>query len=303
LASSTCQSKGCSSKKNTVVAADTVPKPAKINQYAFAYAVPHDVQVKAYFNFMDTFVQRFDSLVAYDLDPYLIAQTNHWLIDSFVETDYDHRKSRGEFVFDQKQLVVLRKGDTLFIPNDTFAAQIRAKQTKTWLDINIPEFRMRIVEGSDTLFSFPVRVGQNRRRHLDVIDRIEDLRTKTGTGEIVRVNRYPSWIDPVTRKKYKDTGRDDGQRTKLPQIPWLEPSLDGLFWGQMIHPTTNIGTLGKTFSNGCIGTSEADAWRVFFYAPVGTKVVVRNDRQIVRRTGDTIWLPEVYPREKYKLRK
>ena len=296
----------CFSNKNSPIAKplalDTVAPIPKTNDFAFAYIVPHDVRVKSYFYFMDTLLRRLDTLVAYDLNEYLLARTNPWLIDSFVETDYDHRKARGEFVYDQKQLLILRAGDTLFVPADSLAAKIKAKQAKTWLDVNLPEFKMRIVEGADTLFSFPVRIGQNRKQYLEVLDRTEDLRTKTGVGAILRVNRSPSWTNPVTGKKYKDTGRDDGQRTQLPQVPWLEPALNGFRWGQMIHPTTNSETLGKTYSNGCIGTAEADAWRVYFYAPVGTKVVVRNDRRIISPKNDTIWLKDVYDPKKFKRR-
>lgn len=279
----------------------TQPLPRK-SAFAFAYSVPHDVRVKDYFRFMDTLIQRLDTLVAYDLNGILLARANPWVMDSFIETDYYRRKAKGEVVLDQKQLIILHTGDTLRIPNDAFAAELKAKIDVTWLDINIPEFRMRIVEGSDTLYAFTVRVGQNRKRFLKAIDRIEDLRTKTGVGRIIRVNRYPAWRDPVTGKQYKDTGRDDGLRTKLPQIPWLEPVINGRYWGQMIHPTTNPESLGKTYSNGCIGTSEEDAWRIYFHAPIGTKVVIRYDRLLIGPEGDSTWLPDVYNKKKFKLR-
>lgn len=283
------------------MASDTV-QPLPKSEFAFTYAVPHEVRVKDYFHFIDTLIRRLDTLVGYDLNGILLAHANPWIIDTFVETDYYRRKAKGEFVKDQKHLIILHLGDTLYIPDDALAAQIKAKMDSTWLDINIPEFRMRIVEGSDTLFSFPVRVGQNRRRYLETIDRIEDLRTKTGVGKIIRVNRYPVWTDPVTGKKYKNTGRDDGLRTELPQIPWLEPAINGRRWGQLIHPTTNPESLGKTYSNGCIGMREEDAWRIYFHAPIGTKVVIRYDRLLISPAGDSTWLPDVYNRKAFKLR-
>ena len=48
--------------------------------------------------------------------------------------------------------------------------------------------------------------------------------------------------------------------TKLPQIPFIETEINGIRNGQLIHPTTNPETLNKAYSNGCIGTKEADAW-------------------------------------------
>lgn len=277
---------------------DTLP-PA-IPDVAFYYVLTREVRVKDYFKFMDTLVQRLDTLVAYSLDETLLLRANPRLMDSLISTDYDLRKARGEFVYDQRQLVVLRPGDTLRVPGDSLAARLREKIRMTWIDINIPEFRLRIVEGTDTLFTLPVRVGQNRKRYLEAIGREENLRTKTGTGEIIRINRYPIWSNPVTGKSYKDTQRDDGLRTKLPQIPWLEPAINGIRYGQMIHPTTNPETLGKAYSNGCIGTSEADAWRLYFYAPLGTKVVIRYDRRQILPSGDTLWLRDVYDKRRFK---
>lgn len=280
-----------------VVLTDSVPP---IPLYTFEYTVPHNVRVKEYFRFMDTLIARLDTLVPYRLTETILARANPWLIDSLIQTDYYLRKARGEFVYDQRQLVVLRPGDLIKIPSDTFAAIIQAQIDQTWLDINIPEFRMRIVAGQDTLFSFPVRVGQNRIRYLEAIGRNEVLRTRTGAGEIIRINKYPVWSNPVTGKAYEDTERDDGLRTKLPQIPWLEPVIDHIRYGQMIHPTTNPETLGKAYSNGCIGTSEADAWRLYFYAPLGTKVVIRYDRLQINPQGDTLWLRDIYNKRTLK---
>ena len=63
----------------------------------------------------------------------------------------------------------------------------------------------------------------------------------------------------------------------MPQIPWIETEINGIRNGQMIHPTTNPKSLGKAYSNGCIGTKEADAWVIYYHAPLGTKVKIRYD--------------------------
>lgn len=273
------------------------------DSFLFSYPVTREVKVQDYFQFMDSLILRLDTLVNYPLDEYILVHANRWIMDSLMNTDYYRRKSSGTFVYDQKQLVILHPGDRLRIPGDSLAARISAQLKSVWIDVNIPEFRLRVVHGmSDTLFSIPVRVGQNRRQYLEVIDRIENLRTRTGVGEIIRINRNPSWTNPVTGKSYKETRRDDGLRTRLPLIPWLEPALNGNRYGQMIHPTTNEASLGKAYSNGCIGAGEADAWHVYFYAPLGTKVVVRYDRFIQGPSGDTLVLPDVYNKKGFRLR-
>lgn len=272
--------------------ADSAPKPPP----AWVYVVPHDVQVKDYFRFMDSLVAQYDSIAPYHLDEYLLVRANPKVLDSLMNTDYYRRMARGEFVYNQRLLTVLHRGDTLFGPDMALAAGIRRRQALTRIDVNIPEFRLRILEGNDTLFSFPVRVGQNKRKYLKTIDRVEDLRTKPGKGKIIRVNKYPVWQDPQTGLKYKVTHRDDGHITKLPQIPWLEAELDGHRYGQMLHPTTNPASLGKAYSNGCVGCGEADAWLLYYYAPIGTPVVFRYDLNVVNEKGDTILLKDVYKR-------
>lgn len=46
----------------------------------------------------------------------------------------------------------------------------------------------------------------------------------------------------------------------LPHFNWL------------IHGTAQLETLGKADSNGCIGTSESDAWVMKYHLPRGTKI-------------------------------
>ena len=168
------------------------------------------------------------------------------------------------------------------------------------LDLNLPEYTLRIYQGKELKYSFPVRIGQNKSKYLAMAGRDVDLRTRTGVGEITRIVRQPTYINPANNKRYKRTRRDDGVYTKMPIIPWLEPTIDGIRYGQLIHPTTNPKTLGKASSNGCIGTKESDAWYIYYYAPLGTKMVIRYDRAIVDTQQDTIYLPDVYPGFKKK---
>lgn len=270
---------------------DSIP----VQRPLFTYVVPREIRVKEYFRFIDSLVSRYDSLTPYPLTEHLLVRANPRIIDTLENTDYYRQKERGVFVYDQRKLPVLHTGDTIQIPDSLHAVALLERMSKTWIDINIPEFTMRVVEGEDTVQCMTVRVGQHKKRFQEAIRRVEDLRTRPGVGKIVRINREPTlFTDPHTGKKYKDTKRDDGRRTLMPLIPWLEPEINGVRIGQMIHPTTNPETLGRAYSNGCIGCTEGEAWRLYYYAPVGTKVVIRYDLLLISPKGDTTVLRDIY---------
>lgn len=257
--------------------------------------IPHPIRIKGYFAFMDSLLVTQDSLLDYELDEHLLVRANPWLINRLANTDYYLQKARGIKIMDQVECTVLRTRDSLLIPDAGFAHRIRQQMQNTVIDINLPEFVLRIVEDEEVKYTFPVRIGQDRIRYLAMAGRNVDLRTRTGIGEITRISKQPTYINPSNNRVYRKTRRDDGEVTALPIIPWLEPTIDGIRYGQLIHPTTNPVTLGKTSSNGCIGTRESDAWVIYYHAPIGTRVVIRYDRQIVDSQGDTILLPDIYP--------
>ncbi|MBK8561878.1 MAG: L,D-transpeptidase [Saprospiraceae bacterium] len=259
-----------------------------------AFVLTYDVTIGCLFYFLDTLAAHYDTLVPYKMSEHLLVRANPWVIDSLENTDYYRLKEKGIFNYDNRPLVVMQEGDTLFIPNETDALALQARMDSTVLDINIPEFKLRIVENGDTIYTLPVRVGQNRKRYLLATDRVTDLRTKTGKGSIIRHSKDPFFRDPVDGRLFNITERDDHKKTRMPLIPWIEPELNGRRTGQMIHPTSNPKSLGKAYSNGCIGTKEADAWRIYYYAPLGTRVVVRYDLQVVNENGDTIRLKDIY---------
>lgn len=256
--------------------------------------VDADVPIKRYFEFLDTLVRRYDTLVPYKLTEHVLVWANPWIIDTLAETDYYRQMARGVFVYNQKDMIVLRQGDTLYIPNPEAATAIQAALDSVHLDLNIPEFLLRIHRGPDTLYAFPVRVGQHRSRYLAMSKRMTDLRTAIGRGSIVYVNKNPSYINPVDNKVYKVTRRDDDRVTLVPRIPWMEPEIGGRRLGHFIHPTTNPATLGKAYSNGCVGTREGDAWRIYYHSPVGTKLNFRYDLEVIHANGDTIQLRDIY---------
>ncbi len=257
--------------------------------------VDRDVAIRDYFAYMAGLVSQWDSLVPYSLDEHLLVWANSWIIDSLANTDYYHLMNRGVFQEDLQALIILRKGDLLRIPDSLFASLLLEARAATILDLNIPEYKLRIYEGDCLLHTFLVRVGQNRTRHLAMAGRDVDLRTHTGVGSIVRINRNPRFVNPRDNKEYESTLRDDGRRTGLPLVPWIEPELDGQRFGQLIHPTTNPATLGKPYSNGCVGVGEGDMWRIYYHAPLGTKVQFRYQLEVVDEAGDTLLLSHIYP--------
>lgn len=276
---------------------DTVKESVPIPPYD-TVVIASDVNIGRFFEFMDTLVKRYDTLVPYKITEHLIVRSNPWIIDTLENTDYYRMMERGLLVYDQRTIVVLKKGEMILIPNEETAAALITELQHTILDLNIPEFKLRIFNGKDTLYTFPVRVGQNKNRYLAMSGRETDLRTAPGVGSIVRINKNPDYINPEDNEPYKVTNRDDGKVTLPPRIPWLEPSLDDQRLGQMIHATTNPKSLEKAYSNGCVGMKEADAWRTYYYAPIGTKVVFRYDLDIVNAQGDNVRLKDIYKLEK-----
>jgi hypothetical protein len=277
--------------KNALTAQEKMG-PKRIIQYAVI--VPQDVRLKDYFAFINNIVKVYDTLVPYDLTEHLIVRHNPWIIDTLENTDYYHMKARGKFVYDQKQLTILKKGDILFVPTEAAAKKIIEKQAQTLIDVNIPEFKLRIIEGADTLYTLPVRVGQMKSTYWAVTNSVRNLKTHTGRGKIVEVYFKQSSIDPKSGKKTKDTRRDDGKKTLMPLCPWIEPEIKGERLGQLIHPTTNLQTLNKAYSNGCVGTREGDIWRIYYHAPIGTAVFFRYHLFVNDEKGNWLQFKDVY---------
>lgn len=256
--------------------------------------VPYDVPMNCYFLYIDSLVVKYDTLTDYPLSEHLIVRANPWIIDTLANTDYYRMIDRDSFVYDQRDLIILRSGDTILIPNAGQANAILEHQKQIVLDLNIPEFKLRIWDGEDTLHTFLVRVGRDQRKYLEMSGHITDLRTKPGWGEIIRINKNPAFIDPASGRPFTHTRRDDNKTTIMPLIPWIEPEIDGHRYGHLIHPTTNPKTLGKAYSNGCIGVREGDMWWIYYYAPIGTKVHFRYDLKVIDENGDTIQLRDIY---------
>ena len=285
-----------------IIAIDTIIfsiEKEKIPTQLFSAPLEKDITIGTYFSFMDSLVVQYDTSLAYSLNEHLIVRANPWIIDTLENTGYYRMMERDSFVYNQKNLIVLKKGDSLLIPDEQLVTELLDKQSKTIIDVNIPEFRLRIIEDGKILYTFPVRVGRDERKFLAMAGREVSLRTATGKGKIVRIARDPVFINPSDGKRFTHTRRDDKRLTLMPLIPWIEPELDGHRYGHLIHPTTNPSTLEKAYSNGCVGTKESDAWRIYYYAPVGTQVVFRYDLYVVNKNGDTVRLKDIYHKDRF----
>lgn len=265
-----------------------------LNNSVKSIVVSKDIIVSNYFQYLDSIVKNSNIDANYKLTEHLLIRFNPWIIDTLVTTDYYKMMEKDSFVYNQKEQIVLRKGSLLLIPNSLAVLELLNTFKKTYLDINVPEFKLRIVQDSIELFEFPIRVGRNEKKYLKMGDRITDLRTKLGIGTIVGHVKDPDYYNPANGQQYYLTRRDDDKVTKLPQIPWLETEINGVRNGQLIHPTTNPNTLSKSYSNGCIGTGEGDAWIIYYYAPINTKVIIRYNLKRINKEGDTLTLKNIY---------
>jgi L,D-transpeptidase ErfK/SrfK len=257
-------------------------------------SINRPITIENYFQFMDSIVKSYDSITPYKLSEHLLVRANPWIIDTLNNTDYYIMKAKDSFVYNQKKMIALPKGNSIVIPDSILAKKLVSTFQKTTIDINIPEFKLRIFEDAILLHEFSIRVGRNEKKYLEMSGREQDLKTKTGNGFIVRYEKNPRYVNPVNNHEYFVTNRDDKKVTKLPQIPFLETEINGLRYGQLIHPTTNPITLGKAYSNGCIGTREGDAWTVYYFAPIGTKINIRYDLDVVNNEGATVVLKDIY---------
>lgn len=253
-------------------------------------------KIKDYFKVMDSLVNRYDSILNYRVTEHLIIRNNPWVIDSLAATDYYHLKERGITNLNPKELPIFKPGQYLIIPDSAAVDSLNRLFKQTWLDLNIPEFRLWVRQKDSVIYEFPVRVGRNERKYLVMAGRVVNLRTHVGEGTIIRHSKNPVFINPIDNHLYHVTRRDDGVATGLPNVPWLEPEINGQRYGQLIHPTTNIETLGKASSNGCIGTSEAAAWYLYYHTPLGTRIVIRYDLEVTDKNGNTIRLQNIYNR-------
>lgn len=256
--------------------------------------VENNETIKNYHTWMQKTLKKINEGRTYIINEYVFVMANPSILDSLKKSDYYDLKDRGIKSIDPKEYTFIEKGSRLIVPDSFLTMQYMKDIQHTRLVLNIPEFTLRIYRYDVLVDSFMVRVGKNETKFLAMAGREIDLRTKTGTGKIVAINKKPVFTNPVDNKKYKGTYRDDGVLTKLPNIPWLETEINGIRNGQMLHPTTNLETIGKPVSNGCIGLREKDAWSLYFYAPVGTEISITYQLYVKDKDGNDLLLKDIY---------
>jgi L,D-transpeptidase ErfK/SrfK len=281
-------------KQENLFSFNMPPEGMQARSPQIIYNFTDTIKISDFFKVMDSLVDMYDTLLTYPVTEHLIIRYNPWVIDSLAATDYYLLKERGIINLDPKELPVFIPGQYLIIPDSSAVDSLNRVFKQTSLDINIPEFKLRVMLADSLIREFPVRVGRNESRYLAMTGRVTNLRTLTGEGIILRHIKNPDFINPVNNRIYRVTRRDDGVVTALPNIPWLETEIDGERYGQLIHPTTNIETLGKAVSNGCIGTSEAAGWVIYYLAPAGSRIAIRYDLDVIDNEGNTIKLPNIY---------
>ena len=274
--------------------ADSLQIPTDTATPQRSIIIENDISMRHYFEAMDSICARVDSVYNVSINEYELVHTNPWIIDTLRAQDYYIAKSRGVIIDNQKEQVALHAGVALRIPTQAATDSIRQMLRTIIINVNIPEYTLRIMMADTVLHECAVRVGKNERKYLALANHEVNLRTPIGEGSISRIERNPLYINPVDGKRYKRTRRDDGRYTQLPRIPFLEPEINRIRSGALIHPTTNLSTLGKAVSNGCVGLSEADAWLVYYYAPLGTSVRFRYDLEVLDKAGKTILLRDIY---------
>ncbi len=252
------------------------------------------VRIERYFSYMDSLVTTYDSLTQYPLSEHLLVKSNSWIIDTLANTDYYRMMQRDSFVYDQRKMIVIKPKDSILIPDPLEAYSIIEAFGKTRIDINLPEYKLRIYEDSMLLATYSIRIGQNKQKYLKMGDRLTDLKTKQGNGQIIGHRKNPDFYNPTTGKQFFVTRRDDGKTTLMPQIPWIVTEINGIKNGQLIHPTTNPKSLGKAYSNGCIGVKESDAWLIYYQCPIGTEISIRYDLNVVDDNGTELFLEDIY---------
>lgn len=295
-----CTCISCKKEKKEISKPQTVMQDMiELPKRAFAkHVVKEDVAIRNYFEYMDSVVAEESKKVSYPLSEHLIVAANPWLVDTLEHTDYYILKERGIFSYDQKSIVVLKKGMELRIPDSLMVDSLTKVFNATVIDVNIPEFKLRVLVDGKPMETYLIRVGKPTAKYLAQAGSILKLQTRTGTGKIVDVNKNAVYMNPVDNKVYYKTHRDDGKYTLLPRIPWIIPEINGMIYGQLIHPTTNPETLGKESSNGCMGMREGDIWHVYYHAPIGTKMVIRYDLKGVDENGNEVVFEDIYHRNK-----
>ncbi len=125
--------------------------------------VERDVPIKYYFEYIDSIISQNYKFSSYKLSEHVLVRHNPWIIDTLSNTYYYKMIEKDSFVYNQKEMIVLKKGSKIAIPDSAQVDTIINSFEKTLIDVNIPEYKLRIYEDSILLHEFEVRVGKNKK--------------------------------------------------------------------------------------------------------------------------------------------
>jgi len=111
------------------------------------------IKFQNYFDLIDSISSHYlnkKSSIPGDL---LIVWFNNWILNRLKSTDYHIASAAGNWVYDLSEEVIFSPGDTILIPDSIAADSAANALLETRLVLNIPEFRLRLIRGNDTILS------------------------------------------------------------------------------------------------------------------------------------------------------
>ena len=79
--------------------------------------VERDIPIKQYFEYIDSIVHQYNTKDSLELSEHVLVRFNPWIIDTLANTDYYKMIERDSFVYNQKEMIVLKKGSEILIPD------------------------------------------------------------------------------------------------------------------------------------------------------------------------------------------
>lgn len=166
--------------------------------------------------------------------------------DKTISKGYDPSARQGEFM-----------GKVVSVPSIDFkqTAQVLGDASDKRIEVDLARQRVYAYEGNTRVYEFIISSGKW-------------YPTPTGTFWIAR---------KVTAQKMSGGSRALGTYYYLPNVPWV------MFFGNKkipwtrgfsFHGTYWHNNFGQPMSHGCVNMKIPDAYALFRWAPIGTKVII-----------------------------
>ncbi len=156
---------------------------------------------------------------------------------------------------------------------------IQSVQAAPQIIVNIPEYRLSLVEDGRLMKSYRIAVGTHYEQ------------TPTGTYRIVAKEMFPTWFPG---SKFEDkTPVSFGPENPL-GTRWMEFSP-----AYGIHGTNKGWDINYPVSGGCIRMDNPDVEELYEHVEVGTSVIIRYESMVLEEKPDGLYLnvwPDIYHR-------